>query len=191
MGEFRFEKNHQLGAGRAILCSAKTKNIDANFPGNFFRLATLRSHRVREPRAVHVQKHPALFRELGDRGDFIALVNRAALRCLRNADHARLVCVHFRLTRNRSFNLFKVDLAMVALAWLLRTSIPRPFRGLGIFALLLAVPLSLLAVRFRRTWIDQAATAFLAVAYATPTFWVAILFVFALSIRLRWLPPPA
>jgi peptide/nickel transport system permease protein len=56
-------------------------------------------------------------------------------------------------------------------------------------ALLLALPLSLLAVRFRRTWIDQATSAFLAVAYATPTFWVAILFVFALSIRLRWLPP--
>lgn len=61
--------------------------------------------------------------------------------------------------------------------------------GALLVALLLALPLSLLAVRFRRTWIDQAASWFLAVAYATPTFWVAILFVFALSIRLRWLPP--
>jgi peptide/nickel transport system permease protein len=61
--------------------------------------------------------------------------------------------------------------------------------GALLVALLLALPLSLLAVRFRRTWIDQAASGFLAVAYATPTFWVAILFVFALSIRLRWLPP--
>lgn len=61
--------------------------------------------------------------------------------------------------------------------------------GALLVALLLAVPLSLLAVRLRRTWVDQATSAFLAVAYATPTFWVAILFVFVLSIRLGWLPP--
>jgi len=61
--------------------------------------------------------------------------------------------------------------------------------GALLVALGLAVPLSLLAVRFRRTWVDHAAVAFTAVAYATPTFWIAILLVFALSLRVRWLPP--
>ncbi|HYM71315.1 MAG TPA: ABC transporter permease [bacterium] len=61
--------------------------------------------------------------------------------------------------------------------------------GALVVALALAVPLALLAVRYRRTWLDHAAATFVAVAYATPTFWVAILLVFVLSIRLRWLPP--
>jgi len=61
--------------------------------------------------------------------------------------------------------------------------------GALLVALAVAVPLALLTVRFRRTWVDHAAGAFVAVAYGMPTFWVAILLVFVLSIRLRWLPP--
>jgi len=61
--------------------------------------------------------------------------------------------------------------------------------GALVLALLLAVPLALLAVRFRRTWIDGAVVAILSVAYATPTFWVGILLVFLFSVRLGWLPP--
>jgi peptide/nickel transport system permease protein len=61
--------------------------------------------------------------------------------------------------------------------------------GALVVAVGLAVPLSLGAVRWRRTWVDQAIAATLAVAYATPTFWVAILLVFLLSVRLGWIPP--
>jgi peptide/nickel transport system permease protein len=51
------------------------------------------------------------------------------------------------------------------------------------------VPVALAAVRFRRTWVDHAVAGALAIAYATPTFWVAILLVFVFSIRLGWVPP--
>lgn len=77
-------------------------------------------------------------------------------------------------------------------AQLLRRSWPVTLQltlGALVVALGLAVPLSLGAVRFRRTWVDQAVAAVLAVAYATPTFWVAILLVFLLSVRLGWIPP--
>ena len=77
-------------------------------------------------------------------------------------------------------------------ARLLRRSWPVTLQltmGALLVALALAVPLSLGAVRFRRTWVDQAVVAFVAVAYATPTFWVAILLVFLLSVRLGWIPP--
>jgi peptide/nickel transport system permease protein len=56
-------------------------------------------------------------------------------------------------------------------------------------AMVLAVSVAFLAVRFRHTWIDHAVITTLAVAYATPTFWVAILLVFVFSVRLGWLPP--
>jgi len=61
--------------------------------------------------------------------------------------------------------------------------------GALLVALGLAFPLSLLAVRFRRTWVDHATVTFVSVAYATPTFWIGILLIFALSLRLRWFPP--
>jgi peptide/nickel transport system permease protein len=58
-----------------------------------------------------------------------------------------------------------------------------------VVSLALAVPVALAAVRFRRTWVDHAVAGALAIAYATPTFWVAILLVFVFSIRLGWVPP--
>jgi len=61
--------------------------------------------------------------------------------------------------------------------------------GALLVALGLAFPLSLLAVRFRRTWVDHATVTFVSVAYATPTFWIGILLIFTLSLRLRWFPP--
>lgn len=61
--------------------------------------------------------------------------------------------------------------------------------GAFLLALTLAVPLALLAVRFRRTWLDSAVVTALSVAYATPTFWAAILLVSLFSVRLGWLPP--
>jgi peptide/nickel transport system permease protein len=61
--------------------------------------------------------------------------------------------------------------------------------GAFLLALALAVPLALLAVRFRRTWLDSAVVTALSVAYATPTFWAAILLVSLFSVRLGWLPP--
>jgi peptide/nickel transport system permease protein len=56
-------------------------------------------------------------------------------------------------------------------------------------ALVLAVPIALLSVRYRRTWLDGAIVTALSIAYATPTFWVGILLVFVFSIRLGVLPP--
>ncbi len=61
--------------------------------------------------------------------------------------------------------------------------------GALLLAVVLAVPLALLAVRFRRTWLDHGALTILSISYATPTFWAAILLVFVFSVRLRWLPP--
>ena len=77
-------------------------------------------------------------------------------------------------------------LGLIRRAWPVTLSLTL---GALLVALALSVPLALLAVRFRRTWVDHAAGVFSAVAYATPTFWVAILLVFAFSLRLRWLPP--
>jgi peptide/nickel transport system permease protein len=77
-------------------------------------------------------------------------------------------------------------------AQLLRRSWPVTLQltmGALVVALGLAVPLALGAVRYRRTWADQVVVAGLAVAYATPTFWIAILLVFFLSVRLGWIPP--
>ncbi len=77
-------------------------------------------------------------------------------------------------------------------AQLLRRSWPVTLQltvGAVVVALGLAVPLALGAVRYRRTWADQLVVAGLAVAYATPTFWIAILLVFLLSVRLGWIPP--
>jgi len=77
-------------------------------------------------------------------------------------------------------------------AQLLRRSWPVTLQltmGALVVALGLAVPLALGAVRYRRTWADQLVVAGLAVAYATPTFWIAILLVFFLSVRLGWIPP--
>jgi peptide/nickel transport system permease protein len=77
-------------------------------------------------------------------------------------------------------------------AQLLRRSWPVTLQltvGALVVALGLAVPLALGAVRYRRTWADQVVVAGLAVAYATPTFWIAILLVFLLSVRLGWIPP--
>lgn len=77
-------------------------------------------------------------------------------------------------------------------ARLLRRSWPVTLQltmGALVVALGLAVPLALGAVRYRRTWADQVVVAGLAVAYATPTFWIAILLVFLLSVRLGWIPP--
>lgn len=77
-------------------------------------------------------------------------------------------------------------------ARLLRRSWPVTLQltmGALVVALGLAVPVALGAVRYRRTWADQVVVAGLAVAYATPTFWIAILLVFLLSVRLGWIPP--
>jgi len=77
-------------------------------------------------------------------------------------------------------------------AKLLRRSWPVTLQltmGALVLALGLAAPLALGAVRYRRTWADQVVVAGLVVAYATPTFWIAILLVFLLSVRLGWIPP--
>src|SRR5207244_9723584 len=108
-----FEKYHKFGRGRSILCPAKAENIHADLPCNFFRRATERGNRVRESGAVHVQKHFALPRESSDGADFIAIINRAELGCLGNADHARLVRMTVELASAHSVPFIDVYLAGV------------------------------------------------------------------------------
>jgi len=60
-----------------------------------------------------VQKHFALPREFSDGADFIAIVNRAELGCLGDADHARLMRMYVGLTRDHRFHFVDVDLASV------------------------------------------------------------------------------
>ncbi|HMK81057.1 MAG TPA: ABC transporter permease [Xanthobacteraceae bacterium] len=56
------------------------------------------------------------------------------------------------------------------------------------FALLLAVPLGILAARFQNTIIDRLALLFAVVGQAMPTFWFALMLVILLSVTFQILP---
>jgi peptide/nickel transport system permease protein len=57
-----------------------------------------------------------------------------------------------------------------------------------VVALVIAVPLGVLAAVRRRTWIDQAIRLMMTVTYVMPTFWLALLLVWVVSVQLGWLP---
>jgi peptide/nickel transport system permease protein len=62
------------------------------------------------------------------------------------------------------------------------------FMSLAI-ALLLAVPLGILAARFRGRWPDYLGSAFVLVGLSVPSFFLGILLILLFSLRLGWLPP--
>ncbi|MES2710172.1 MAG: ABC transporter permease [Pseudomonadota bacterium] len=59
--------------------------------------------------------------------------------------------------------------------------------GLAV-ALLLSIPLGVVAALFRNTWIDRLALAMAVLGQAMPSFWFALLLIFFFGITLGWLP---
>lgn len=64
--------------------------------------------------------------------------------------------------------------------------------SLNIIALLLefglAIPIGILAATHRDTWLDKGLTVFVFVGFAVPTFWLALLLMYFLGVKLNWLP---
>ncbi len=58
-----------------------------------------------------------------------------------------------------------------------------------VVAVLLAIPLGVLAALKQDTWVDYAVRIFSTAGQATPSFWLGILFILALLIVFKWLPP--
>ena len=58
-----------------------------------------------------------------------------------------------------------------------------------IIAVLLAIPLGVLAALRQDTWVDYAVRVFSIAGLATPSFWLGILFILGLLIIFKWLPP--
>jgi peptide/nickel transport system permease protein len=57
------------------------------------------------------------------------------------------------------------------------------------YAVLLGVPLGMIAALRRNTWIDALVSIFSVSALAMPYFWVGILLIMFFTLRLHWLPP--
>ena len=57
-----------------------------------------------------------------------------------------------------------------------------------IFAVLVAVPLGVIAAWKHGTWIDRAVMAFSVVGFSIPTFVLGYLWIYGISMNLRWLP---
>jgi peptide/nickel transport system permease protein len=58
-----------------------------------------------------------------------------------------------------------------------------------IIAVVLAVPLGIVAALKQDTWVDYAVRIFSIAGLATPSFWLGIVFILALLIIFKWLPP--
>ena len=58
-----------------------------------------------------------------------------------------------------------------------------------IVAVLLAIPLGVIAALKQDTWIDYAVRIFSIAGLATPSFWLGIVFILVLLIVFKWLPP--
>jgi peptide/nickel transport system permease protein len=57
-----------------------------------------------------------------------------------------------------------------------------------ILALLVGVPLGVLAAHFRGSWIDQGIRIVGVAGHAIPDFWFGLLFILVVSVQLRWFP---
>jgi peptide/nickel transport system permease protein len=57
-----------------------------------------------------------------------------------------------------------------------------------IFALLVSVPLGVIAALRRNTWIDYLCTGYTVLGFAVPNFGLALILIYVFSIRLDWLP---
>ena len=69
--------------------------------------------------------------------------------------------------------------------------LPATFKLAGLafaFAILLSVPLAILAAFNQDTWIDRMALTISLVGQAVPTFWFALICIVIFSVKLRWLP---
>jgi len=55
-------------------------------------------------------------------------------------------------------------------------------------AVVIAIPLGMLAAVRRGTWIDRIASGFAVLGIATPSFWLGIVLIYVFSIQLGWLP---
>src|SRR5262245_5391559 len=58
-----------------------------------------------------------------------------------------------------------------------------------VVAVLLAIPLGILAAVKQDTWVDYVVRIFSIAGQATPSFWLGILFILVLLVAFRWLPP--
>jgi len=58
-----------------------------------------------------------------------------------------------------------------------------------VIAVLLAIPLGVLAALKQDTWVDYAVRVFSIAGLATPSFWLGIVFILGLLIIFKWLPP--
>jgi peptide/nickel transport system permease protein len=57
-----------------------------------------------------------------------------------------------------------------------------------IFALLLSIPLGVIAALRRNTWIDYLCTGYTVLGFAVPNFGLALILIYVFSIKLDWLP---
>lgn len=57
-----------------------------------------------------------------------------------------------------------------------------------IFALLVSIPLGVIAALRRNTWIDYLCTGFTVLGFAVPNFGLALILIYVFSIKLDWLP---
>lgn len=81
---------------------------------------------------------------------------------------------------------FKTDVSKLVLDKM-PTTIILGFASLG-FALLISIPLGVLAAVYANSWIDRLALAIAVVGQALPNFFFALILVMIFSITLRWLP---
>src|SRR5919201_1085064 len=58
-----------------------------------------------------------------------------------------------------------------------------------VIAVLLAIPLGVLAALKQDTWVDYAVRIFSIAGLATPSFWLGIVFILGMLIIFKWLPP--
>ena len=61
--------------------------------------------------------------------------------------------------------------------------------GSMIVALAIAIPLGILSALHPGTWLDRFASLYNGLMLAIPTFWLGVLLVLVVSLKLRWLPP--
>ena len=81
---------------------------------------------------------------------------------------------------------FKTD--VLDLVWdKLPTTLTLGLLSLG-FALLISIPLGVLAATFANSWIDRLALGLAVIGQAMPTFFFALLLIMLFSVELRWLP---
>jgi len=55
-------------------------------------------------------------------------------------------------------------------------------------AILLSIPLGVIAAIYRNSWIDALATGFSLIGQATPVYWLGLLLIMLFSVKLHWLP---